>query len=120
MFSSRKIVRLIEELPPADRHILMDATFKIVPIGEFKQLLVLYARIKNEVTHFNSTNQNNALYDCTMRFIFIYDLQVFPFAYVLMSRKTEHAVNLDHFTFKLRLSRQLFTFERLKFRQFYV
>lgn len=49
VFSSKKTVRLIEELPLADRHILMDATFKIVPIGEFKQLLVLYARIQNEV-----------------------------------------------------------------------
>lgn len=53
VFSSKKTIRLIEELPPSERHVLMGATFKIVPIGEFKQLLVLYIRIKNEVMHSN-------------------------------------------------------------------
>lgn len=50
VFSSKKIIRLVlEHVPVPDRHILMDATFKIVPIGEFSQLLILYFRIKYEV-----------------------------------------------------------------------
>lgn len=50
VFSSKRIIRLIEKLPLEDINVLMDATFRIVPIGEFKQLLVLYTRIQYEVT----------------------------------------------------------------------
>lgn len=42
VFSSKATIELIlEKMPPAEREILMDATFRIVPIGQFKQLLIL-------------------------------------------------------------------------------
>lgn len=45
VFSSKETVRLIEEnIPMSEREILMDATFRIVPVGPFKQLLILYIR----------------------------------------------------------------------------
>lgn len=51
VFSSKTIVELVKtHIPVDERHILMDATFKIVPLSEFKQLLILYIRIKFEVS----------------------------------------------------------------------
>lgn len=50
VFSSKGICdAYAENVPVGERHILMDATFKIVPIGDFQQLLILYFRIKHEV-----------------------------------------------------------------------
>ncbi|XP_055306512.1 uncharacterized protein LOC129570813, partial [Sitodiplosis mosellana] len=65
VFSSKVSLQLIEaEIPPNKRHILMDATFRTVPIGPFNQLLILYMKRQKKV---------------------------FPFAYILMSRKTTKA-----------------------------
>lgn len=53
VFSSKTIINLVHKHIPVDeRHILMDATFKIVPVGEFSQLLILYIRIKYEVSNY--------------------------------------------------------------------
>lgn len=50
LFSSPKTIRLIEQHIPVDRReILMDATFRIVPVGPFKQLLILYIRYGKKV-----------------------------------------------------------------------
>ena len=43
IFSSEKIINIIKEyIPPSKRKYLVDATFKIVPQGCFKQLLILH------------------------------------------------------------------------------
>lgn len=50
VFSSKKTIKMCKEhLSTGECHILMDATFKIVPCGVFKQLLILYIRVKHEV-----------------------------------------------------------------------
>lgn len=50
LFSSLKTIDLIKEnILPAKRTYLMDATFKIVPHGCFKQLLVIYVEYFEEV-----------------------------------------------------------------------
>lgn len=50
VFSSKKTCELIERnIPPAERHILMDATFRTVPKGPFKQLLLMYIRKGKQV-----------------------------------------------------------------------
>lgn len=50
VFSSRKSIELIEKyIPVPERHILMDGTFRIVPVGPFKQLLILYIRNQKKV-----------------------------------------------------------------------
>lgn len=66
VFKSQYTIDLIKEhIPNADeRDILLDATFKCCPFGPFKQLLLLHFR---------------------------YQDKVFPFAYVLMTRKTQRA-----------------------------
>lgn len=54
VFSSKATIDLVcdpDNMPEDERHILMDATFKIVPTSVFKQLLILYVRIKFEVSH---------------------------------------------------------------------
>lgn len=62
VFSSKVSIQLIEaEIPEKRRHILMDATFRTVPMGPFNQLLILYVKKQKKV---------------------------FAFAYILMSRKT--------------------------------
>lgn len=65
IFASGGITDLIERhIPLSERVYLADATFKIVPVGLFTQLLVLYVAYKDDI---------------------------FPFAYVLMTKKTEQA-----------------------------
>lgn len=50
VFSSEGTIELIEQnIPPADRHILLDATFQICPVGPFKQILILYIRKYRQV-----------------------------------------------------------------------
>lgn len=57
LFSSLKMIDLIKEnIPPAKRQYLMDATFKIVPHGCFKQLLVIYIEYFEEVSKIITTN----------------------------------------------------------------
>lgn len=51
VFSSKATIELItEKMPIAERHILMDATFRVVPIGPFYQLLILYIRKNKHVS----------------------------------------------------------------------
>lgn len=55
VFSSRKTIALIDKYISVDkRDILMDATFRIVPVGPFKQLLILYIRSQNKVFEYTS------------------------------------------------------------------
>lgn len=47
---SHQIINMIEQnIPPGNRHILMDGTFDVTPIGCFYQLLVIYIEYKNDV-----------------------------------------------------------------------
>lgn len=49
IFSSDKIINLIQEfIPPGKRMYLVDATFKIVPQGCFKQLLIIHINYFDE------------------------------------------------------------------------
>lgn len=66
VFKSQHTIDLINKHIPnfEERDILLDATFKCCPFGPFKQLLLLYFR---------------------------YQDKVFPFAYVLMTRKTQRS-----------------------------
>lgn len=43
IFASDEIIDMFNERIPMDqRHFLMDATFKICPFGDFKQILIIY------------------------------------------------------------------------------
>lgn len=51
VFSSKKIIKVINEHIPKDKlHLLMDATFRTVPLGPFNQLLIIYVRMKHQVS----------------------------------------------------------------------
>lgn len=51
LFASEKIVSLIREnIPSANRKILVDATFSVVPIGCFKQLLLIHIEYFEKVS----------------------------------------------------------------------
>lgn len=55
VFSSKKTIALVQEnFKPEEIEILMDATFRIVPVGPFKQLLILYFRVHKKVCTFFS------------------------------------------------------------------
>lgn len=57
VFSSPKTVQLVEQhIPIAKRDILMDATFRIVPVGPFKQLLIFYIRSYKKVFAYSVFN----------------------------------------------------------------
>ncbi|XP_044317503.1 uncharacterized protein LOC123038074 isoform X1 [Drosophila rhopaloa] len=63
IFSSDKIIGLIENnIEEKNRNYLIDATFKVCPFGDFKQLLIIYIKHMQKIT---------------------------PFIFVLMTRKTE-------------------------------
>lgn len=64
IFASEYIAERVAELEPNRRHFFMDGTFRVVPYGDFSQLLVIHA----------------AFFDKTI-----------PFIYVLMTRKTQAA-----------------------------
>lgn len=50
VFSSKATIQLIKRhIPVHQRHILMDATFRVVPMGKFKQLFILYIRKHKKV-----------------------------------------------------------------------
>lgn len=50
VFSSKMSINLMQShIPIERRHILMDATFKIVPIGPFNQLLIIYVNCIKKV-----------------------------------------------------------------------
>lgn len=50
VLSSKATIELIlEHIPPAERHMLMDGTFYICPIGPFKQILIIYIRRYHQV-----------------------------------------------------------------------
>lgn len=50
VFSSNGVIEKIKSnIAPERREILMDATFKICPFGEFKQLLIIYIGYMDEV-----------------------------------------------------------------------
>lgn len=54
VFSSIKTIKLIQEHVQSDnRTILMDATFSIVPLGYFKQILIIYAAYGGKVNELN-------------------------------------------------------------------
>lgn len=49
IFSSERIINIIKEfIPPHKREYLIDATFKIVPQGCFKQLLIMHVNYFDE------------------------------------------------------------------------
>lgn len=91
IFTSPEIIELIEQqIPPHDRTYLADATFKIVPVGFFTQLLIIYIA---------------------------YEQNVFPFCYVLMSKKSEIAYKhvfkyIDQKVFQMSPTKMIMDFER--------
>ncbi|XP_017466766.1 PREDICTED: uncharacterized protein LOC108359419 [Rhagoletis zephyria] len=65
VFSSKYSVSLIKShIEPNRKHDMVNATFKVVPVDPFNQLLIIYV---------------------------CYIKSVFPFVFILMSRKTEEA-----------------------------
>ncbi|XP_039486740.1 uncharacterized protein LOC120448669 isoform X2 [Drosophila santomea] len=63
IFSSDKVITLMQaNIEEQSRHFLIDATFKVCPFGDFKQLLIIYIKHMQKIT---------------------------PFLFVLMTRKTE-------------------------------
>lgn len=52
VFSSKFAISLIQShIEPARRHFMVDATFKVVPVGPFYQLLILYCAYIKCVSH---------------------------------------------------------------------
>lgn len=50
VFASEKVITLMDcHLPKAERHFLVDATFKVCPFGAFKQLLIIYIKYMEKV-----------------------------------------------------------------------
>ncbi|XP_062141719.1 uncharacterized protein LOC133849565 [Drosophila sulfurigaster albostrigata] len=63
VFASDKVITLMQaNIEEQNRHFLIDATFKVCPFGDFKQLLLIYVKHMQKIT---------------------------PFLFVLMTRKTE-------------------------------
>lgn len=58
LFASKKSIELVEEnIAPSQRKYLMDATFKIVPNGRFRQLLIIHIQWNQNVKHsFHNSN----------------------------------------------------------------
>lgn len=55
VFSSDNIIDLIRtKIEPERRHYLIDATFKICPLGDFTQLLIIYVAYMDNVSVFSS------------------------------------------------------------------
>lgn len=55
IFASEKTITLMEKnINPANRHFLIDATFKVCPFGAFKQLLIIYIKYMQKVRQFLS------------------------------------------------------------------
>lgn len=53
VFASEKIIKFInEKVPMNERKILLDATFKTVPVGCFTQLLIIHIQYINHVRNF--------------------------------------------------------------------
>lgn len=71
VFSSKATIELITaNIPPAERHILMDATFRILPVGPFKQLLILYVRKQKQVSAFIRILRHVTIYLLFLRIFF--------------------------------------------------
>lgn len=85
VFSSKNIMNMIEKhIDVNRRHYLLDATFKVVPVGPFNQFLIFYInyieKVKFSCSFFRSLNELFLTYEL---------FQAYPFIFVLMSRKTE-------------------------------
>lgn len=79
IFSSKRNIELMNEhIPIERRHILMDATFKVVPRGPFKQLLIIYvAYLKKVITRIDF----RIFYVVHLVFSFIFDHRCLFFDY---------------------------------------
>lgn len=50
LFASMDAIKLVQDhIAPSQRNYLMDGTFKIVPRGEFRQLLIIHIEWKSDV-----------------------------------------------------------------------
>lgn len=86
LFASYPLIRLIESyIPPEDRRYLIDGTFKVRPLGNFYQLVVIYIEFKNDVS---------GIWVIENVMVFLINIsnsqfmQVFPIFYVLMTDKS--------------------------------
>lgn len=53
VFASHQIIGLIEKhIAPRDRKYMLDGTFKIVPLTDYYQLLIIHIEYKNDVRSF--------------------------------------------------------------------
>lgn len=58
-FASDEVIEMIKKnIPRGERNYLMDATFKIVPIGSFTQLLIIYVEYLGKVRSFQKLYLN--------------------------------------------------------------
>lgn len=91
VFASEAIIRMIDaNIEVQRRNYLLDATFKVCPLGEFNQFLIIHieymqAVSDNEITIFFFDFINLHPFHV---FIFV-SIQTIPFIFALMSRKTE-------------------------------
>lgn len=82
IFVSHQVVAMIEDnIPPNDRHYLMDATFDVVPVGlGYYQLLIIYIQFKNDVfpvAYILMCDKKTVSYEAIFQYINnnIYDMQ---------------------------------------------
>lgn len=60
-FASELVMQMIDEnIPKKKRRYLMDATFKIVPVGCFKQLLIIYVEYIGKVSRAHKIYSHSA------------------------------------------------------------
>lgn len=56
VFASQPIIdRITEHIPAGRRNFYLDATFKVVPFGEFNQLLIIHVEYFDKVIHISFT-----------------------------------------------------------------
>lgn len=70
------------------RNYFMDATFKVCPYGEFKQLLIIYIEYMEQVT-INCSLYIIFYFDFHWKIYLFFSVQTIPFIFVLMTRKSE-------------------------------
>lgn len=62
IFASVQIMSLIEKhVKPMDRRYLIDGTFQLVPIGFFRQLLIIHIEYMNDVSNQLVQNTSNII-----------------------------------------------------------
>lgn len=78
VFSSEASIELVlQHIPPAERHLLMDATFQICPIGPFKQLLLIHIRKSHQLELMTSSMRNTFILHIILYLFYFFYLSIF-------------------------------------------